>query len=112
MRFQYVGDSQKWANEATIAGAYQDERGQRYTFQSNGQADFPGNQTFDYNIGLDMILSNHDYFYSNKLKKTWVFSINSDCLKISDVDLSGNDPEGVVSPKPRWALKKWASPKP
>lgn len=112
MGFQYVGDSQKWADKATIAGTYQDERGQRYTFQSNGKAEFPGNQTFDYNTGLDMILSSHDYFYSNKLKKTWVFSVNSNCLKIFDVDLSGDDPEGVVSPKPRWTLKKLPSSQP
>jgi hypothetical protein len=106
MRFQYVGDWQKWSNEATIAGSYQDEEGQRYIFKSNGEAQFPGNETFDYNVGLDMILCSYDYIYSNKLKKTRAINVKSNTLKVFDVDLSGDAPEGVVSPLPRWTLKK------
>jgi len=109
MQFHYVGDWQKWSNEATIAGTYQDERGQQYVFESNGQAQFPNNQTFDYNVGLDMILSSYDYIYCNKLKKTWAININSNSLKVFDVDLSRDEPDGFVSPLPRWKLKKLAS---
>jgi len=106
MRFRFVGDWQKWANAAVIAGEYEDEKRQRYVFQPDGQAHFPGNQTFNYNVGLDMILSSYDYIYSDKLKKTWAIKVNADSITLFDVDLSGDDPEGVVSKAPRWTLEK------
>jgi hypothetical protein len=106
MRFRYVGDMQKWANEAMIAGVYEDEKGQKYIFTPDGQAQFPGNLTFDYSAGLDMIFSSYDYIYSVKLKKTWAVKTDSHGLNLFDVDMSGDNPEGVVSSTPRWTLKK------
>jgi hypothetical protein len=106
MQFKYVGDWQKWANAVVIAGAYEDEKGQQYVFKPDGQAQFPSNQTFDYNVGLDMIFGSYDYIYSTKQKKTWAIKVNANSLTLFDVDLSGDDPEGVVSPTPRWTLKR------
>jgi hypothetical protein len=112
MKFRYVGDWQKWANKTVIAGTYQDAKGQLYTFHPNGQAQFPGNQAFDYSVGLDMILTNYDYIYSKKMKKTWAFIIDSNKIKLFDVDLDKNEPNGLVSSKPRWVLKKLTSQQP
>lgn len=109
LRFRYVGDWQKWSSQIVFAGTYHDEKGRRYTFEPNGNAEFPSNLVFDYNAGLDMILTSYDYVYSNKLKRTWAFRFRSDTLEIFDVDLDKNEPEGLVAPKPRWKLIKLAS---
>lgn len=112
MKFRYVGDWQKWVNEATIAGTYQDAKGQLYIFQPDGQAKFPDDRTFDYSVGADMILSDYDYLGSDKLKSTWAFTTNSTGIKLFDVDMDKNEPDGLVSSKPRWVLKKLASQQP
>jgi hypothetical protein len=112
MRFRYVGDWQKWVDEATIAGTYQDAKGQLYIFQPDGQAEFPGEKTFDYSVGADMILTDYDYIYSDKLKNSWAFTTDSSGIKLFDVDENKNEPDGLVSSKPRWVLKKLASQQP
>lgn len=108
MRFQNVGSWQKWSNSAVIAGTYEDSQGRRYIFRPDGQAEFPGNQTFDYSVGLDMILTGYDYIYSDKLNKTWAIRATTDRLEIFEIEPSADDPDGVVSPVPRWKLKRLA----
>jgi hypothetical protein len=107
--FKFVGDWQRWSNSVVIAGDYTDARGRKYFFDPDGNALFPDNQRFDYEVGLDMVLSNYDYIYSKKAKATWSLKSTPQGIALYDVDLSGDDPEGVVAPKPRWTLQRRAS---
>jgi hypothetical protein len=106
MRFRRVGDWQRWANQAVIAGTYKDAKGQAYVFRPDGTAQFPGNREFDYNVGLDMILTNYDYIYSETSKRTWAIATMSGGVTLFHVDLSGNELEGVVSSSPQWKLER------
>ena len=79
VRFRYVGDWQRWANRAVIAGTYEDKHG------------------------------SYDYIYSDKLKSTWAVVAVPNGIALYDVDLSRNEPEGAVAAKPRWELKRLSS---
>ena len=65
---------------------------------------------FDYNVGLDMILSSYDYIYSNKLKRTWAIKVSSDRLILFDAGSFRRRRRGYHSPTPRWTLKKLTPP--
>jgi hypothetical protein len=106
IHFRFVGDWQLWANRAVVAGIYQDEKGSKYRFGTDGVAHFPDNRSFDYKVGLDMILSNYDYIYSNQLKSTWAVKMTSGGLSLYDVDVDQNEPYGLVAKNPRWRLKQ------
>ena len=110
IEFRYVGNMDRWSNQMIVAGNYLDDKGQRYEFSSDGQAHFPGNQTFDYSVGLDMILTDYDYIYSSKVDKTWSIKLTKNGIDLYDVAESDGNPEGVVAKKPRWRLKRVAGP--
>jgi hypothetical protein len=111
-RFRFVGDWQRWANRVIIAGDYTDAKGQKYAFQPEGRALFPG-KTFDYKVSLDEVGSNYDYIYSEQTKSTWSVKSTAQGIALYDVDLSGDDPWGVVAQKPRWTpLRQGPSPCP
>jgi hypothetical protein len=107
--FRFVGDWQRWSNGVVIAGDYTDKRGRKYSFEPDGKALFPDNQRFDYEVGLDMVLSNYNYIYSKKAKSTWSVESTPQGIALYDVDLSGDDPEGVVAKEPRWVLGRRSS---
>ena len=50
-------------NRYAIAGKYKDEQGHIYTFSEEGKAVWP-DKTFDYETGLDFILTKFDYFFN------------------------------------------------
>ncbi len=93
-----------------IAGARRENAGFNFVFQEDGQAHFPGKQTFDYKVGHG---HNHEQlitFMAIEVKSTWAVVTNPNGVTLYDVDLSGNDLEvGVVSTKPRWQLKQMTS---
>lgn len=105
IRFRYVGDWQNWANRAVIAGTYVDSHGRKYVFESNGRAVFPHAQ-FDYEVGLDMILTSYDYIYSKNDQRMWAVRASSKAIALYPVDNSGPDPEGVIARRPQWRLKR------
>lgn len=58
--YTYVGDSDQYARLA-LTGEYSDEHGKRYSFGSDGVANFDGAK-FKYSVGLDQVLNRFDYF--------------------------------------------------
>jgi hypothetical protein len=104
VHFRYVGDWQLWADRSVIAGSYKDAKGSKYVFGNDGVAHFPGNRSFDYKIGLDEVLTDYDYIYSDQLKSTWAVRLTPRGIALYDVDENQNELDGLVATNPKWRL--------
>ena len=81
LAFRYVGESQTWLAHKILGGEYKDARGQRYSFNSRGNAIFAGRQaTYSIPVGNDrdfaphtLIVNGkpHRYEFDGKLLKVW-----------------------------------------
>jgi hypothetical protein len=78
--YTYVGDSSEYARRV-LTGEYTDKRGKRYTFGSDGVADFDG-MKFKYSIGLDQVLNRFDYFQDDVRHEVIGFKRTSDTLSL------------------------------
>lgn len=106
-RFRFVENAERWVSTAVIAGSYRDGRGVAYVFDHSGKAHFPGREAFSYTLGLDHVLTDHDYIYSSDLKTSWAAYVSQRRLSLHDE--SGDDIP-IVSPTPHWILTRTSPP--
>jgi hypothetical protein len=106
-RFRLVENAERWVSNAAIAGSYRDESGAKYVLDRSGKAIFPGQEPFSYTLGLDHVLTDHDYVFSSDLKKSWAAIITAQRLVLHD---ESGDKGEIVTPTPRWMLTRVSVP--
>ncbi|MEC5387543.1 hypothetical protein VVD49_17560 [Uliginosibacterium sp. H3] len=72
-RFDRMPDFQNFLNRQTVAGTYQDQKGNRYVFKPEGVAVFPDRE-FKYAIGTDHIGAPYDWIRAGS--ETWGYKIS------------------------------------
>lgn len=68
LAYRYIGDEQTYLMSKTLAGTYSNAQGRRYTFTSDGKAQFP-DRTFHYEIYTDMVFEDCDQYVDRDASK-------------------------------------------
>lgn len=79
--YQFVGNVNSYVGERMLAGKYQDHKGRPYVFRKDGWAIFP-DRKFQYEIGLDHVLTGYDYFWDKDSKKVYAIKKTAGTLNI------------------------------
>jgi len=105
-RFRFVADAERWVTNAVIAGSYKDASGHDYSLGRDGMAHFLRQKPFSYTLGLDHVLTGHDYIYSRNPERSWAVFISKKGIALHD---GSGDADEIVSEAPRWTLTRLSS---
>jgi hypothetical protein len=99
----FVKSASDYVSRVVLAGKYHDSRRRSYEFGEDGRAVFP-DRKFRFEIGLDHVLNDFDYFMDMDGHKMWAFKRKGAELQIfptSDAD----GPEEISSDRPYLTLR-------
>lgn len=103
----FVGDASRYVATILLAGEYTDEQGRRYVFGTDGWAIFP-DRKFEYQVGLDHVLNQYDYFDDRTSNKVYAFKRREKVLEIFGTSGDNNQ---FVDEQPILSLKQIISKK-
>lgn len=103
----FVGDAGRYVATIVLAGEYTDVQGQLYVFGTDGWAIFP-DRKFEYQVGLDHILNQYDYFDDRTSNKVYAFKRRDRVLEIFG---TSGDINQFVDERPILSLKQKTSKK-
>lgn len=101
--YVFVKDKYAFVAKIMIVGQYRDARGRTYEFKDDGWAVFP-DRKFKYEIGLDHVLNNYDYYMENR--NIWALRRNGKELQIFATADTDDGPEQITSTRATLALKE------
>lgn len=104
-RYIFVKSVEDYVAKAVLVGRYHDNQGRTYEFREDGWAVFPDHK-FKFEVGVDYVVDDFDYFYSVDDHKMWAFAKNGAALKIQPAHQSDDGGDEVDSTKPSVLLRE------
>jgi len=107
--YEHVGNAATYVARASLVGTYQNSRGRTYEFRNDGTAVFP-DHTFRYEVGLDHVFGNFDYFDEkasvNGNSRTWAFRWEGDDLDLFATREIESGVDEISDTRPRLILHR------